>query len=533
MSAVGEMTAADKLRLLELLRAEESAKTPKVGAGETFVSRGVGAVPAGGLVSDLIATGIMQARRAGGLGESDVKPTEEALAEMKARGLELPSSSDGPGLVEEYRQIRDTRRERTDAGSEQNPWAGRAGAGVGMLATALAPLPKFAPRATQATAALPKALQQTTAGSRMLAGTGTGAGYGALSGLTDGRADLTRGEVGSAAAETLGGGLLGAGLGGAASGLAEIARPLAQAVQKFGVERGRKLLTSGSGQLASNKPVPEEAVLEAYRVGAIPLLGSATKAQAKLEPITERVGELYGEILSGLEAKGVAGPNAIRMADDLLERAIKAETGKDPKIVKAYMDAASDLTKRARLAESRGIAPKDKLGLKQAEELKRTYQAQAKYDKIKSTPTDLTKKEIAALIREANEGAVEEAGKAGGEVGDLAAQFVPVKQRFGRLAQALEAAELGAGREATRTGGGLAGALGKAGSGVAFGPGVAAGEIGLGMLKRGLSSSEANLALRLSDALRRGATGAGASAAASGLTARELKRIQDYLRDTK
>lgn len=178
---------------------------PKVGAGETFVNRAVNAIPLAGRLTDAISTGVMQGAKALGVGESGVKFTPQAQAELDAMGVERLPESTIPGAVETYRKMRDTRAGRTAAGSQQNPWAGRLGTLTGVGLSLLAPLPK-APGAGVGSSAA------------------TGVGYGALGGLTEGKADLTRGEVGQAIEDTVEGGLVGGALGLAGHGLMALGR---------------------------------------------------------------------------------------------------------------------------------------------------------------------------------------------------------------------------------------------------------------------------------------------------------------------
>lgn len=169
-------------------------RAPEVGAGETFVNRAVGMIPGANRLTDAIAALALEAGSSGG---TRATITPEARAELQQMGEDVPED---PGLVDRYREVRDRRAERTEAGSQQNPWAGRAGALTGFGLSMFAPLPK-------------------ASGTGLGAAVKTGAGYGAFQGLTEGGADLTRGEFGAAAGDVLKGaafgGALGAGLHGA------------------------------------------------------------------------------------------------------------------------------------------------------------------------------------------------------------------------------------------------------------------------------------------------------------------------------
>ncbi len=182
----------------ELLQAGGQRRKPppqeQVGGAETYVNRAVGMIPGATRLTDAIAAMALEAGSSGG---ARATLTPEARAELQAMGEDVPED---PGLVDRYREVRDRRAERTELGSQQNPWAGRAGALTGFGLSLFAPLPK-------------------ASGTGLGAAVKTGAGYGAFQGLTEGGADLTRGEFGEAALDTLkgaaAGGALGAGVHGA------------------------------------------------------------------------------------------------------------------------------------------------------------------------------------------------------------------------------------------------------------------------------------------------------------------------------
>lgn len=184
---------------------------PKVGAGETFINRAVNMIPLGRPVVDALSTAAMQGAKALGVGKSGVQLTPQAQAELGSMGVERQPEDTIGNTVDTYRTMRDTRAQRTAAGSKQNPWAGRAGALTGFGLSLLAPLPKGGAGLTGAMA--------------------TGAGYGALAGLTDGKADLTRGEFGQALEDTVEGGAMGAAMGAAGHGLMRLGQKGVQALR--------------------------------------------------------------------------------------------------------------------------------------------------------------------------------------------------------------------------------------------------------------------------------------------------------------
>ena len=208
---------------------DDSNGLPQIGAGETFVNRAVNALPVGKPTVDAIVAAELQASRGlgrmlpnalarrlpGVIAEPGARLTPQAKAELEAMGTPAEDGT-APGLLDTYRDVRDTRAARTELGSEQNPWAGRAGAGTGMLLSAGLPLPAFkagGEAATGLTGAVAAAARPTVL-KRALASAATGVGYGALGGLTDGSADLTRGDFKGAGRDALIGGAFGGALGG-------------------------------------------------------------------------------------------------------------------------------------------------------------------------------------------------------------------------------------------------------------------------------------------------------------------------------
>ena len=180
---------------------------PNVGPWETWVNKTLAAVPGARPAADALAAGTLQGFKLFGLGGERAQLTPQARATLEAHGTPVPTPQEAiPGPVVTYRQVRDTRKARTEAGAQQNPTAANLGTATGVGLTLLAPLPKAN-------------LGASLAG-RLGSGAVTGAGYGALAGLTEGDADLTRGEWKRAALETALGGGIGAAGGAAASGVA-------------------------------------------------------------------------------------------------------------------------------------------------------------------------------------------------------------------------------------------------------------------------------------------------------------------------
>lgn len=148
--------------------------------------------------------------------------TPQARAELEAMGEEVPQEpnpADEPDLVDTYRNARDLRRARTELGELQRPVSSGLGTLAGLGLSALAPLGAF------------RAAPNATILGRALAAGKTGAAYGALSGLTDGAADLTRPS--EATAMQAGADVLrGAGTGGALGFAAGFAVPAGRALYR-------------------------------------------------------------------------------------------------------------------------------------------------------------------------------------------------------------------------------------------------------------------------------------------------------------
>jgi hypothetical protein len=307
---------------------------------------------------------------------------------------------------------------------------------------------------------------------------------GGLSGLLGSDAELTPdkatgGDVASATASTL----LGAGLGYALPKVGEKAanvapaalRRLRQAFDNLAVNQGRRVLLNGADSLSNKLPTSAEAVTEAIDSGAILPFGTTQGAFARLERLAGERGAAYAAILEELEAQGVRGPDAERLAAELAERGdeLLATTGADKAVPNVFLNEAANLQNVAREAPAvevaarirqalQGVdippsaAPADtRLGLGQAEQIKRALQEGARYGRFEDTPVNEAKKEVASRVRQAIEDSVTEAGRAapeGSDLANLAEGFVPVKQRLGRTLEARDAAERGATRVAQRRG---------------------------------------------------------------------------------
>lgn len=205
---------------LEELLAAGAKPPPKVGAVETFVNRAVDTLPLGRPVVNALSAGVGSAAQALGVGQRSPMLTPEAEAELRASGVETPAPQEAPGLMDVYRQMRDRRDLRTDAGVAQNPTAAKLGTGTGIALQMLAPIPKGLGGAGAAA----RGGQQAERGllAAMAAGAGKGALMGGIQSAGDSRADLTRltsDEFGEQLKDMAVGAGLGFGLGGVLTGL--------------------------------------------------------------------------------------------------------------------------------------------------------------------------------------------------------------------------------------------------------------------------------------------------------------------------
>jgi hypothetical protein len=474
-------------------------RPPEVGGLETFVNNATNMIPGGKTVSNFLS-GAAMAGVNEDLNRGAVRLTPQAQAEAKRLGITLPGRQERPaGMLQNYREARDMRDVRTAAGDEQNPGAKWAGRGVGLGLSVLAPLPVVRGAPPGATATL---------GQTAKAGALTGAGYGAAAGFEHGGADWTQGDVGQGVADILVGAGLGAGLGGAFSAGAHAAGPVvAKYLQKWGIGRGRKAITNGADQLSSRQPLSDEAVQQAHELGAFRGAPSTQKIFQRLEGASETLGDDYGKIIQELSDAGIKGPDADKIATELMRRGAALEKAGELNnaLPNAYSETAIKILDRAKLHGDDGIP------LPVAETMKRSLQRDAKYGKIEETPLNEARRDIARVVREANEQAIEEGAKtATPEIQKRAAEFVPTKKRLGKTIEARNAAERGAARAEQRRLFSLTDNL-FAAAGLAGGPATTAG---------GLAAAGANNIARnhgtsfLANALLNGTKGINTGAAA-------------------
>ena len=303
---------------------------------------------------------------------------------------------------------------------------------------------------------------------------------GAAGGALYGGGASKGGTPGEVATDAAAGGAVGAALPLAMQAAGKyVVPPVAKWLDEHAIRYGRNAISGVMNSLARRKPLDEEAVRQAFKVGAIQpgstVEGIANRLQDAADPLSQR----YANILTELESKGVQGPKARELALSMLHDANAATVnsamggaGGGP-YAAGLRDAGESIAMRPQLGAN------GRLGLMQAEEMKRGLQAQAAAEYVKEGSTSLggaARKETAGRMREAIEDAVRDQS---GLAPEAAASFEPVKSELHRTLQALGAAREGAARYARRTPFGLHEAMGMA-SGIATGnPVEAAGAAGL------------------------------------------------------
>jgi hypothetical protein len=287
-------------------------------------------------------------------------------------------------------------------------------------------------------------LSALTSAGRVANAAKTGAGFGSMYAAGDAPAGADAGGVlSTAAAGGAVGGLLGAGI----QGTAETLPRLVPRLQAIAIDQGRKVLTGNTAPMATRKPLSPEAIDAAYHEKAIKPFGTVEKAAEVLANAREMKGDQYAQIVAALEAKGVDGPNAILLARQLTGEAnqIASQSLGSP-APGMFRNAADELMTKV---SDIPFASK-RLGLTQAENMKRTLQRAAQSEYVKEGPQSLSgeaRTELASRLRQAVEDSVAaQASKAPAE----AAAFEPIKRELGAVIEASNAANKGAARAANR-----------------------------------------------------------------------------------
>lgn len=436
---------------------------PQVGAWETFNNEAVDSIPLAGTVTDAATAALLQAN---GAGTPSAQLTPQARAEAQKLGIDVPPEV---GIMDVYRNARDTRHIRELYGDEQNPGPAIAGKVFGTGVSMMAPLPTVRLPGSAA-AGLPGAL------ARIGSGALTGGAYAAENELEHGDADLTRGEFRRAGGNALKAGaagtVLGGGLATAGEGVRLVVR---QPLLKSAIEQGRRAIMGEATLKGATKlPISDESVgmalmKEGSREAPISALDTPEKIYAKLEERAAGQGEEYAALVKALEENGVEGPTAARIADDMLSRAAADElaSGADKSVARRFLREG---------VNAENVSENGRIPLGRAEQIKRRLQDEARSEYRKangSTPTGDAKKAVASVYRQAVEDAVDTAAKAA-PPGSFAAEVGPffgvLKRQLANTIEARDAAEIGASKAAQRSGMGLPEKIAMAGAAMSGSP---------------------------------------------------------------
>jgi hypothetical protein len=465
--------------------------------------------------------------------------TSDVPADQRARAAQVDEeraarlAKEGPGArlrraLGEYRMGRDSARQENVAAKEAAPWS----YGLGNLAGGAVTAPLMGGGAA-------------TAGQAAL----QGAKLGSAAGFGGSEADLTTGDVGQlgrAALDTGVGGALGAAAGAGAYYLPKLIGAANEKIGGLGralaTRLGRRVLQGGSETLSKGSPIPEETVMDAIRRGIIKF-GSTTQGAAdRATAQADQAGALYGSILDELQAAGVQGPNAHRIAaevaQDAAKRVLMDPIGAGPPLMQRFAEKLG-----AQYQPGEADMPLDV-----AEGMKRTLQNAAAQDfRALGAGADLKsaaegRVALADKLKTAIENAVDrQAAKAP----EVAAAFQPAKAEDAALIRLRNLAQQGAGKAAKRNPVGLYDMLAGMAGGAHFGlPGVVAAPASMALRAVGPSSgavtgaavSELANALRgLPAAAERELPGIGRAALTAGigggtaLTAQQRAALADYL----
>jgi hypothetical protein len=349
----------------------------------------------------------------------------------------------GTRIGDIYRHDRDEVRQRFATEADEHPVASTAGDFAGALVSTAA-LPGGAE------AAEIKALAEAGAGAaaRKLALTGaakTGAALGAVNGLGNSNADLTKGDVGGAVADTAKGAALGAGA--------------AVVGQKVGEKIGQGL---GAAKDALEDLAQRKAV-NALR----PTAGEVGKLvdEHNLEPLGDwllrnkvvEAGDTYKDVLE--KATGIQKASGKALEGILAELDATGATIPKQKLVEAFTDLAGEAEARGPgaaplvkkyLAEAEAVSnrPEQNLTFSQAEEWKRGFQDRVNYAKRNPSVAQQGDEQLAQAARNVVETEAQAAAQKSGT--DLADRFMLAKTTYGNAAKAADMAEGGLARAEAR-----------------------------------------------------------------------------------
>jgi len=332
-----------------------------------------------------------------------------------------------------YEEARDAQRYLNEESREQNPKSYVAGELAGGFATSSVLPGNIVSNAVQGAA-------QGLGDSEAVDASGLGADAGVAAGMS---------AAGDAAGRVLGKYAL--------PGLASRAR---KGLEGLATRQGNRALLDGSHSLTNRLPTSDDAVLQALEDEAIQMLGTSKGAFERLREWSKWRGDAYGTILEKMAALGVEGPRAKDLAERFLEEYNDRyrNSGGNKAVANVFKREArnvENITPSEFSLPGIGEGPaRERLGLMQAERVKRSLQDEPNWSPIWGTLLNDAKQDVSKIYRKSIEDVVEQAGlspNASPELMQLTEEFMPVKQRLARTLEAREAAKAGAARSANRS----------------------------------------------------------------------------------
>ena len=285
-------------------------------------------------------------------------------------------------LVDQYREDRDHARERAARAQAAHPMAFGAGQiGGGVLTAALAP--------------------ELGLGRGILGAARAGAVYGAAGGLGDSQADLTKGDVQGAVADTLHGAAAGAATGGALGAAAEAAPAIGRKLGEAGNNLAARTLKGTAHDYRKLGPGgPAELGEWLLDKGAVKFGSSPEAVAERVADLKASTGKNLGDAISDLDASGAPGVSRFGLATDLLDAADQAaQRGPGTKsLVNRLRQAAADIANEP--------GP-DRLDFAKAEQWKRAYQDEVNYGRKNPGAGARGDQEVASTVRQGVEDAAE------------------------------------------------------------------------------------------------------------------------------
>lgn len=342
-----------------------------------------------------------------------------------------------------YREGRDVARRENDAAEEAHPALYTAGDVAGGLITT--PLLPGGGAAVEAEALAKAGLTQAAKKVALRAAVKTGAELGAASGLGTSRADLTRGDVAGAAADTLKGGVFGGAAGGAGEIVGSKIGAAAEGVRDWLQDLApRKAVNALRGTAEEVKALVRTKQLEPLgdwllRNKIVEAGDTFDDVLTKATGVQKGAGKALEGVLAELDATGAVIPKQ-KLADAFMDLATQAE-GRGPgaaPLVRKYTAEAEAVMKR----------PEQNITFSQAEEWKRGFQDRVNYGKKNPSALQQGDQELANASRQLVEDEAEKAAQASGS--DVADRFMQAKNAYGYASKAADMAEGALGRQEAR-----------------------------------------------------------------------------------